>query len=126
MTKFEEMLIDKGYIRYIFNCKTNKYEVAKNYILSTSENIDHRYIDNNDGNFLNQIVFGLHEEKKPPTLIYPRPNIKVKRRNDVGRVVIYDNFCDDNMNVILQQFSPETIFEAMFDKTKCLEVDLTV
>ena len=44
MTKFEEQLIDKGYLTHTFNCSTNKYERGRKAI-STMTNLDNRYIN---------------------------------------------------------------------------------
>ena len=44
MTKFEEQLIDKGYLTHTFNCSTNKYERGRKAI-STMVNLDNRYIN---------------------------------------------------------------------------------
>ena len=91
MTEFEDMLIDKGYIKHILNCKTMMYEIANKHVISTMVNLDHRYIHKTDEVLLKKIeqgksvmdddftfedrkdviCFGLHEKGKPPTLIHP-------------------------------------------------------
>ena len=68
-----------------------------------------------------RIYYGLHELHKPPTLISPRPNVRVYR-DEPNRIAWED--CDDNMNVILQKYTPAEIFRAMYDRTIVLEVDL--
>lgn len=145
MTGFEQMLLDKGYIKYILNCKTMKYELAKGHIISTMTNIDHRYFHKTDENVLRkieaeesvmkedftfedrkgEICFGLHEAGKPSTLISPRPRIEVKRIKDGKQVIDNGLFVDDGMNAILQHFSYEKIFEAMYDRNIVLKLDLT-
>ena len=67
----------------------------------------------------NIICFGLHEKGKPPTLIYPRPKIKVIRDSGVS------NECrDDSMNIVLQKENSEDVFKAIFDKSIVFEYDL--
>jgi hypothetical protein len=38
VTQFEQMLLDKGYIKHILNCKTMKFEMAKGHTISTMVN----------------------------------------------------------------------------------------
>lgn len=59
-----------------------------------------------------EVVYGLSEYKKPPTLIYPRPRI-LKTVNGI----IYDQLRDNTMNYCLQKESPEDILKAMFDQS---------
>ena len=53
------------------------------------------------------IVWGLHEHKKPPTLIYPRPRINYQGLNQQY---------DDAMNICLKREINENIYKALFDK----------
>ena len=144
MTQFEQMLLDKGYIKHILNCKTMKFEMAKGHTISTMVNLDHRYFQNTDTNILQKIAseksvleedftwfdrkgeicFGLHEAGKPPTLISPRPRIEVKRIKE-GREVIENEQYDDSMNVVLKDISNEEIFKAMYDRDIVIKIDLT-
>ncbi len=145
MTKFEQFLLEKGYLKFILNCKTMKYEIAKNHTISTIVNLDHRYFHKTDANILqkisdgktiiagkeisyedrkNEIIFGLSEAYKPPTLRWPRPNIKIKKK--INNIEIIENQeLDDNMNIVLQKISYDNILSAMYDNSICLEVDLT-
>ena len=154
MSKFEEHLIKKGYLMFTFDCKTLKFIKAKGYILSSMVNLDHRYIHKDDTNLLskiekgmacgengitfedrkNVIVFGLHEKDKPPILIRPRPKIRVKRLKKIKftdsdlyyeRPIIENEDFDDNMNLVFQKESIETIFDSLFDDTVVFEYDLT-
>jgi len=144
MTKFEEMLFDKGYVKFILNCKTMKFEKTDKHTISTTENLDHRYFHNSNLNVLKkielgksvmdadftwedrkgEICFGLHELGKPPTLISPRPRIEIKRINN-KKEVIENERSDDSMNIILKTFSLEEILVAMYDKSICLKLDLS-
>jgi len=144
MTKFEQMLLDKGYIKHILNCKTMKFEMAKGHTISTMVNLDHRYFHNTDTNILQKIAsgksvleedftwfdrkgeicFGLHEAGKPPTLIGPRPRIEIKRIKE-GEYVVENEQLDDSMNVVLKYISHEEIFEAMYNKSIVIKIDLT-
>lgn len=148
MTNFENMLIDKGYIKHILNCKTVKYEIANKHVISTMVNLDHRYIHKTDEVLLKKIeqgksvmdddftwedrkgviCFGLHEANKPPTLVNPRPKISVKRERDFNGekiVVIEDERFDDSMNLALSKEEPEQIFKALFDPSIFFNYDLT-
>jgi len=143
MTKFEEFLIDKGYLMFAFDAKKGMYYKPKNHIISTMVNLGHIYIHNSDTNLLNkiennqeithedrvnQIIFGLNEAYKPATLIYPRPNIRVKRKKIIDNeecVVIENENFDDSMNIVLSKIDKEEIFKAMYDKSMCFEFDLT-
>ena len=144
MTQFEQMLLDKGYIKHILNCKTMKFEMAKGHTISTMVNLDHRYFHNTDTNILQkiesgksvmeedftwenrkgEICFGLNQVGKPPTLINPRPRIEVKRIKE-GREVIENEQYDDSMNVVLKDISHEEIFKAMYNKSIVIKIDLT-
>lgn len=135
MTSFEQFLIDKGCIKFVLNLRTKKYEVATNHTLSTLVNLDHRYIHHSDEDLLmkiaagksymdedftmeqrkNEIIFGLNERDKPATLIYPRPKMQT---GDIPTTCLGD----DCMNAALQQFSPEEIFQAMYDRSIVLQV----
>jgi len=144
MTQFEQMLLDKGYIKHILNCKTMKFEMAKGHTISTMVNLNHRYFHNTDTNILQkiesgksvmeedftwfdrkgEICFGLNQVGKPPTLINPRPRIEVKRIKE-GREVIENEQYDDSMNVVLKDISHEEIFKAMYNKSIVIKIDLT-
>lgn len=148
MTEFENLLIDKGYIKHILNCKTMKYEIANNHAISTMVNTDHRYIHKNDEVILKKIeqgksvmdddftfkdrkgviCFGLHEANKPPTLINPRPKISVKRERDFNgekQIVIENENFDDSMNMVLSKEDPEQIFKALFNSSIFFNYNLT-
>jgi hypothetical protein len=139
MTRFEEFLIDKGYGRYVLNCKEMKYQKANQHVISTMANLDHRYIHDTDVSLLEkinngksvmdndftwedrkgEICFGLHEKDKPCTLISPRPKITILK-NDI--TLTEQN--DDAMNIVLREIEHEEIFKAMYDKSICFEFDL--
>jgi hypothetical protein len=72
----------------------------------------------------NEITFGLHQKDKPPTLIYPRPRIKIKRTKE-DNIIIEDGRFDDSMNIVLQKENFNQILKAMYDKSICLKYDLT-
>lgn len=56
MTSFEQMLLEKGYIKYILNSKTMKYEQVESHNISSMTNLDHRYFHNSDTNVLQKIA----------------------------------------------------------------------
>jgi hypothetical protein len=139
MTRFENFLIDKGYIMYVLDCKEMKYKKAKQHIISTMVNLDHRYIHNSDTILLdkinkgksvmdddftwddrrNEICFGLREYGKPPTLISPRPRIRIKTKDK-----ILTEQDDDAMNIVFLKIDYEDIFKAMYDKSIIFDLDL--
>jgi len=110
MTKFEELLIDKGYKRHsIVLNKNNKVEYVNpttNYY-SSMGNVSFMYINGDS-----KIQFGLNEAGKPPTLIYPRPTI-LKREGD-AITAGYSNR-DDYVNRLLQNEDLERIFDSLFN-----------
>jgi len=139
MTKFEQMLLDKGYIKCYFDFKTKRYKLAVRHIISTMTNLEHSYFHNTEKEIISkiengkelshdemmtQITFGLNESPKPPTLICPRPNINIVRIRN-GEKVIETEFLDDSMNIVLDTISHEEIYKAMFDKSICFNIDLT-
>lgn len=105
MTSFESFLVKKGYVKKVFDFKTMTYKEPKHHIISTMVNLDHRYLK--DGK---EIIFGLNEAGKPPTLIYPRPNIELTRNGKIE-----DNTSDDAMNVVLSKIDHEIIYQSMFN-----------
>lgn len=126
MTNFEEFLIEKGYVKYVYNSKDKRYYKPKAHIISTMENICHIYIKDNKEE--EKIVFGLSEKDKPPTLIYPRPRIRVKKLINFNNelIQITQNEQEDNsMNIVLSKINFEETFKAMYDKSICFEFDLT-
>jgi hypothetical protein len=139
MTSFENFLIEKGYIRFAFDAAKRKYYQPKLYVISTMSNLGHLYIHKSDVNLLskikedksitpedreNEVIFGLHEKDRPPTLIYPRPRIKIKRTKE-DNIIIEDEQFDDSMNIVLQKENFNQILKAMYDKSIIFEYDLT-
>lgn len=72
------------------------------------------YMKNSDET--KQIIFGLHEKGKPPTLISPRPNIILRLTDSEGRTTSMNQWFDDAMNVCLREETANKIYEAMYDK----------
>jgi len=98
-------------------------EKLKDYLLSvgfktTSNNNDFYTVLSKDGR---NILFGLSEHKKPPTVIGPRPKIQMKRtlmhHGNRRPVEIICEKYDDAMNHVLANESMEDIHNAMFDKS---------
>jgi hypothetical protein len=66
---FENYLLELGYKKQVYDFKTKTLIDAKEFdILSTMGHICFFYIKGN-----HEIIWGLHEIHKPPTLISPRP-----------------------------------------------------
>lgn len=134
MIAFERYLIEKGYLMFVLNTKTWKFEEPKYFELSTMGNLDHRYFHSSEVDILKKInsgltiseltddeqrkviIVGLRESEKPATLIYPRPNIQVFKGDE-----LFDNQYDNAMSVIHEEFTNDEIFEAMYDENKILK-----
>ena len=72
-------------------------------------------------------IIGLHEHKKPPTLISPRPRIQIYKTIVVDLVekdIVINEHDDDAMNVVLKEVECEDIFKAIHDKSICFHFDL--
>lgn len=124
MIKLENFLLENGYIKFAYDFKSKDYYEPKEHIISTMLNLEHSYFHKTDIHKKNRIIIGLHEAYKPVTLIYPRPNIRAKRIIE-NEIIIDNELSDDIMNVALSKFSNFEIFEAMYNKSITLEIDLT-
>jgi hypothetical protein len=144
MTAFEQFLLDKGYIGHKISYKGRDMFLTTPVANFGMNNLTTHYIHESNVDLLEkikqglplsdkgisikdrkgEIVFGLSSGDRPPTLIYPRPRIEVKRKQGDG-VYIYDEQWDDNMNVAFQEKTNEEIFEAMYDSSICWKFDLT-
>jgi hypothetical protein len=70
-------------------------------------------------------TIGLYEHKKPPTLISPRPRIKIHKTIVVDSVnIVINEHEDDAMNFVLKEVECEDIFKAIYDESICFEFDL--
>lgn len=87
-------------------------EQGFNQVKDVQSNIRTLYI-HEDGR---EVVYGLSEYKKPPTLIYPRPRIL-----KIVNGIVYDQMRDDVMNHCMQKETPEDVLKAMFDKSILFE-----
>lgn len=143
MTKFEQYLLSVGYLKFLLNGKTMRYQSTTDDLISTMGNINYRYFHESDKNILDkiysnksvmdsdftyvdrsgEIIFGLNEVGKPVTLCSPRPNMEIKRI--VNSNIVFEYHGDDNMNVVLSQIKHDLILLAMFNKSIILKVDLT-
>lgn len=143
MTGFEKYLTKHGYNKYVLNSKTGVLEEAKGHELSTLGNLEHRYVFAFDNEVMDKIFdgvpysdftdeergriisFGLHEHGKPPTLIYPLPNIRVIRDDAVHGRVVYNETSNDSVNAVLDLFPHNHILWSLFDRSRCFQLDLT-
>lgn len=143
MTAFERYLIDKGYLKFIFNYNEMKYEPTEKHTLSTMVNLDHRYIHKDNKPLLDMIekgirvtderftddirkgviVFGLNHAGHPPTLISPQPFVFMNRVNTNGQEEWITQDFDEVMSCALDIIPFDDIFEAMYDKTIRFEID---
>ena len=100
MSPIEQYLMSIGYERYrkVYNRKKKEWEYIKDdvgYWFSTTESGMLLYFYKKDDN---EVIYGLNEKDKPPTLVWPRPEN------------IYE---DDEMNRILKQETPENIYKML-------------
>ncbi len=100
MKHITEVLRDNGYVEVLLNGKSGSPQ---------------KYVKDND--FENPIMWGLNELHKPPTLTYPRPNIRVIRQNGEFHLTILRQNFDDAMNLCLQRENHQDIYNALFDRT---------
>jgi hypothetical protein len=114
MIAFENYLIEKGFDKFGWDAKKGEYYKPKAHIISTMVNLGYIYIK---GDL--KIAVGLHEAHKPVTLINPRPRILIEKTVEDKVIKMYE-YEDDAMNIILQKFSFDEIFEAMYNKEKLL------
>lgn len=96
--------------------------------------LDNRFVKDLD--FDNQIIWGLHEGGKPPTLITPRPNIiksvtqtikewrgsnwYIQGDEDQEFTMELTERFDDIMNECLNKFDHKDIYEAIVNKTNVI------
>ena len=81
------------------------------------DGIDYRYVKDLD--FENEIVWGLNELGKPPTLKYPRPN--VVRKKTINGISHTQNGVNDNeINDLLSRYPHEKILEAILSQKEIL------
>lgn len=120
MTGFENFLINKDYIKHRLSrtvkgkfedCTNKRHEITImgniSYTYIRKDSIFHNKIKQGlttytgitfDDRANNEIIFGLNEVNKPPTLISPRPIIRMKKHTPSsikGRIIEYP--VDDNM-----------------------------
>lgn len=82
-----------------------------------------------DEDFDNPIIWGLNEHGLPPTLVYPRPKIRVKRIiNCCGGsdVMCFDETHDSSMQVCLKNENHLDIFNALRNDNIYFEYNLTL
>lgn len=97
MSAFEDYLTSIGYEKFAIERKGKnvaKVRIDKTYY-STMDGCWAFYIK--DGK---EIMFGLNEFGKPPTLIHPRPK---------------GCFWDDEMNRVLKENTPEEVYKMIYD-----------
>lgn len=134
LSEFQSFLINKGYVmcRKVYK-KSYNYEIVENYAnasFSTMSDVNYRFFKSEDVLQLirnkqavpdeitskEEIIFGLNEKDKPPTLVWPRPIINVCRKKENGYYRWFDNVYDDSMNIVLKEIPFDIIYAAMFDK----------
>ena len=123
MHSFERMLIDKGFKKFFYNAKTGKNEPTDKHVISSMVNLGYIYIKGDK-----EICFGLSEIHKPPTLIHPRPRIRVTREIEKGGhsfIAEETEVMDNSMNIVLEEEDNELILESLFDSEIRFEYDLT-
>lgn len=130
MIAFEKWLIDvkkyKKYRHVFYNKKESKhiYEFTDRDLVSSMGDLSYSYfLDENckDTNYKG-IIIGLNEYQYPPTLLFPRPKIKVIKEDDDLHLKYKSNIDeyskDIYINYVLNTCSFDEIFERIFDKSK--------
>jgi len=90
MKHITEILIDNGYKahRAVYNKGVQEYievEFKNDYSSMVSGGLDYRFIKGDK-----EVIYGLNEYKKPPTLIRPRPK-GVYRDDEMNRMLTEDS-----------------------------------
>lgn len=78
-----------------------------------------------DNDFNNPIIWGLNEGDKPPTLIKPTLNAKLKRFNKNGDVEVLFGDRNDTVESVLKNNDHQFLFENLYNKDLNFEYDLT-
>ena len=136
---FEQFLInEKGYTLYETNTDFYFHKPTHPYY-STMGNIGFTFVDEREVDFHNGrhkigyqfkypiICFGL-AQKLIPTIIHPRPLIRLRRNLKIDSKtfsILETEMNDDSMNYILSNVPFEEIYKAMFDNSIVFEFDLT-
>lgn len=117
VSKFEEYIIDKGFIPHVYD-KKDGWIPFKGITISYSTYgpmyMCYKLEDLN-------IVYGLHEMGHPPTLISPRPKIKLTRINKDDIPTITNELYDSTIDILFQKESVETIYNSLFNKDIAFE-----
>ena len=145
MSNFEKFLLNIGYIRFYMSYDDMVYKRCNNYKLDINGNITYSYfhyteeaileaIDKGLSTFSNQfpiyyfgmgIIFGYTDEDKPPTLVYPRPRVIVRRYEPNGSIINDKFVSDDTMRLVLASVESKEIFKALYDKSIVFNYDQT-
>lgn len=78
-----------------------------------------------DNDFKNAIVWGLNTIGKPPTLITPRPEVKIKKINQDNEIYYLNKYDDDAINYLLSSEDSLIIYNAIVNKNRDFYFDLT-
>lgn len=127
MLKLQKYILELGYKPYYFNPKTKKVDEVNPHPyskgFSSMGNITVLYKLKGHKN----ILLGLFEKDKPPTLIHPRPKIEVFKDvyiEDKKHWLIQDQTHQDSMDMCFKNETTERIFEAIQDDTIVFKYDL--
>lgn len=145
MSRFEQYLLNLGYIRFYMTYEDMIYKKCDNYNLDINGNITYSYFHHTEedilqaiekglSTFSNQfpkyyfskcIIYGYSYENKPPTLIYPRPRVIVCKYDTNGSIINDKFVSDDAVNLVLASVPPKEIFKALYDKSIVFNFDQT-
>ena len=115
---FENYLIDKGYIPHSYSAKTEILEPTEKEGYSSMSVLRLVYIHPNDEDC--KIIYGLNQYPFPPTLISPRPNIRIYTETE-DCILVKDEQRDEVMIEVMQKETYDDIYNAMKDKSKVFE-----
>ena len=144
MTKLEQYIESKGYIKYAYNSKEKTYYKPKTHVISTAVNLAHYYIHNtetkvlnkikqdlpiNDNDFVNtkMIIVGLAFAGLPPVLISPLPKVRLKTLVTINekpyQIILSEGH--SQCTTAMMQEEPKNILKGIYDDSIVFEYDKT-
>lgn len=112
MTKFEQYLIDTGFVT---NFDTNKF---KQY--SSLGTICNKFVKDDM-----IIEYGLGQNGYTPYILYPNFDTKIVRKFSDGISTFEDNSLAISRQLVESTFDPKYIVEHIFDENFCFNIDLS-
>lgn len=126
MIKFEKELIERGYFKFRLT-KNNTYIRVSNdedFISSVDDGsglckLDYRYFPNLECNKNEEIIVGLLENHKPPTLVSPLP--RVCKITEEGFMETY-TIGNSEIDRILNKIPIDDLLKILFNKRMFIDI----